>query len=104
MTTKKPAASCKVPTRRPSRDRYAALRSEVAAAKKGLRTKATVPVPDPKPPHKIPPYGGKCWLQSGAESAAYIKAAKLTQQLRQALYEYDLAWNAMECCLNGYPA
>ena len=104
---KKLAASCKVPmSRKPSREKYEALRkivNRLIRAALRNRSKAVVPVPDPKPPHLMPPYGGKCWEQSYREAQAYMKACQKTAELRQSLVEYDSAWWAMEYCLNGTP-
>lgn len=112
--TKKPVASCKVPAgRKPSREKYDALRdlvnplirkAKAKAKRASMRAGSIVPVPDPKPPHTMPPYGGPCWIQSYREAQAYIRACQKTAELRQALIEYDSAWYAMEYCLNGTPA
>ena len=111
MTTKKPASSCKVSLGpKPSRKVYDALRAKFnpiarkSAKAAQMRAASVTPVPDPKPPHVMPVYGGPCWQQCYREAQAYMKAAQKTLELRQALYEYDVRWDATAACLNGYPA
>lgn len=102
MTTKKLAASCKVPHgRKPSREKYADRKAIMRRGK--TLAAAVVPIPDPQTPHPMPPYGGKCWQQSYREAQAYIRLAQKTAEQRQALIEYNSAWWANEDCRRGSP-
>ena len=104
MTTKKPAASCKVPTSKPpTKAQYEALRKKINAASQesdDVASVAAYPSSLP-PPHKMPPYGGKCWQQAYKEAQAYQAAAKATAASNQAAYAYQVAWYATDSCLKG---
>lgn len=112
MSTKKPKRSCTVPAGRgPTEVQYARAVIELWTP---TATASPVGIPDP---HNPPPYGGKCYRQSYAESQAYLAlmqavheylsaagAPKATRDAAaskyiKARFAYLDAWNAMETCL-----
>lgn len=99
MSTKKSAASCKVPKGKlPTRAQYNALKNSVM-----LKTKTTaIGGGIIQYPHPMPAYGGKCWQQAYKEAQAYQAAAKALAAYNQAMYSYQVAWAATQACLTGY--
>lgn len=102
-STKKPAASCKVPVGSPpTKAEYNALRKQInAVIKTATKAVAVTGVSIPYP-HPMPVYGGKCWQQSYNEAKAYQAAAKALAAYNQAMYAYNVAWAATQACLTGY--
>jgi formylglycine-generating enzyme required for sulfatase activity len=84
------ATACKVMGRKPTKRQY-----EKTAAADSV---------DPLPTnHKLPPYGGTCWVQAYYERLAYERLAEAQRAYLQALDGYIVAWQATEDCLTGVP-
>lgn len=100
MPTKKRPAICPVPSgKKPTKSEYWKIcRWLDDQSQKAAEDGDELPVP-----HLMPPYGGPCWQQCYREALAYKEACKTRAAWLAARYGYEVAWDATESCLSGFP-
>lgn len=93
MANTKPTA-CRLTGRKPTEKQYRKL-------KPANELLAEMPIPEF--PHKLPPYGGKCFVQAYNERLAYERMCQRERDYQASVNEYNTLWTATENCLNGTP-
>ena len=88
------AIACPMTGRKPTKRQY-----EKAVVTKDLPLQDEIP----EFPHKLPPYGGKCFVQAYNERMAYERMCQKERDYQASVSEYNTLWTATENCMNGIP-
>jgi hypothetical protein len=93
-TTKPSARSCKV-KKPPTREQWTAAKKELRKSdvKRLLGMATAILGGGYQPPHTMPPYGGRCYVQIYNENMLWLQLAYLMQA-------YINAWQVSEDCLH----